>query len=351
MAVPSAALVATWAITGGSGFLGVHLARRLAVNGKRVRTLDLEPPDDELRRLRVQAVVGDVRDPERARELCTGMDVLVHAAAALPIRRSASEIRSVNVDGAATVVRAAVEAGVSKAIVVSTTAVYGVPETHPITEETPLAPLGAYGESKAEAEEVFRRLGSGHLEIVIVRPKTFLGSGRLGVFEILFDWIREGRRIYVLGNGRNRYQLLAVDDLVEAIVRVVERSSVPEVLNLGAKVFGTVAEDLEGLIAHAGSASRLVRVPARPAQAALRALELAHLSPLGEWHYRTADKDSFVDTSVVERALGWEPQYSNLEALTAAYDWYVQHRETAGPGLTHRTPWRQQALGLLKRVS
>lgn len=342
--------MAAWAITGGSGFLGVHLARRLAVNGNRVRTLDLEPPDDELRQVGVEAVVGDIRDPDKARELCRDMDVLVHAAAALPIRRSASEIRSVNVGGAATVVRAAVEAGVSRAVVISTTAVYGVPETHPITEETPLAPLGAYGESKAEAEEVFRRLGSG-LGIVIVRPKTFLGSGRLGVFEILFDWIREGRRIYVLGSGRNRYQLLAVDDLVEAIVRIVERSSVPDVLNLGAKVFGTVAEDLQGLIAHAGSASRIVRVPARPAQALLRALELAHLSPLAEWHYRTADKDSFVDTSAAERALGWEPRYSNLEALTAAYDWYAQHRETAGPGLTHRTPWRQQALGLLKRVS
>jgi nucleoside-diphosphate-sugar epimerase len=343
--------VATWAITGGSGFLGVHLARRLAANGNRVRTLDLEPPDDELGRLGVQALVGDIRDPEKARDLCRDMDVLVHAAAALPIRRSANEIRSVNVDGAATVARAAVESGVSRAIVVSTTAVYGVPETHPITEETPLTPLGAYGESKAEAEEVFRRLGSGHLDLVIVRPKTFLGSGRLGVFEILFDWIREGRRIYVLGNGRNRYQLLAVDDLLEAIVRVAEQSSVPEVLNLGAKVFGTVAEDLQGLIAHAGSASRLVRVPARPAQALLRALELAHLSPLAEWHYRTADKDSFVDTSSAERALGWEPRYSNLEALTAAYDWYTQHRETAGPGLTHRTPWRQQALGVLKRFS
>jgi nucleoside-diphosphate-sugar epimerase len=343
--------LATWTITGGSGFLGVHLARRLALSGDRVRTLDLEPPDDEFRQLGVQALVGDVRDPEKVRELCRGADVVVHAAAALPIRRSASEIRSVNVDGAATVARAAVEAGVSKTIVVSTTAVYGVPATHPITEETPLAPLGSYGESKAEAEEVFRRLGSGHLDLVILRPKTFLGSGRLGVFEILFDWIREGRRIYVLGNGRNRYQLLAVDDLVEAIVRVAPRSSVPEVLNLGAKVFGTVEDDLQGLIAHAGSASRLVRVPARPAQALLRALELARLSPLAEWHYRTADKDSFVDISAAERALGWEPRNSNLEALTAAYDWYAQHRETAGPGLTHRTPWRQQALGVLKRLS
>jgi nucleoside-diphosphate-sugar epimerase len=343
--------VARWAITGGSGFLGVHLARRLAADGNHVRTLDVEPPDDELLALGVEPLVGDVRDPGKTRELCRGIDVLVHAAAALPIRRSASEIRSVNVEGAATIARAAVEAGVSRAIVVSTTAVYGIPETHPITEETPLAPLGAYGESKAEAEETFRRVGAGHLDTVIMRPKTFLGSGRLGVFEILFDWIREGRRIYVLGNGRNRYQLLAVDDLVEAVVRIAERSSVPEVINLGAKVFGTVEEDMQGLIAHAGSASRLARVPARPAQALLRALELAHLSPLVEWHYRTADKDSFVDTSTAERALGWEPRYSNLEALTSAYDWYTQHRETAGPGLTHRTPWRQQALGVLKRLS
>ena len=343
--------MATWAITGGSGFLGVHLARRLTVGGNVARTLDLEPPDDELGSLGVQAFVGDIRDPHKARELCKGVDVLVHSAAALPIRRSPDEIRSVNVDGAATVARAAVEAGVSRVIVVSTTAVYGVPKTHPITEETPLAPVGAYGESKAEAEEVFRRVSSGHLDVVIVRPKTFLGSGRLGVFEILFDWIREGRRIYVLGNGRNRYQLLAVEDLVDALVRAGERSPVPDVLNVGAKVFGTVAEDLEGLIAHVGSASRLARVPARPAQALLRALELAHLSPLAEWHYRTADKDSFVDTSAAERALAWEPRYSNLDALTAAYDWYAQHRDVAPPGVTQRTPWRQQALGLLKRLS
>src|SRR5262249_13377103 len=152
----------------------------------------------DLRALGVEALVGDVRDPKKARELCRGMDVLVHSAAALPIRRSASEIRSVNVGGAATVARAAVEAGVSRGIVVSSTAGYGGQDRHPITEDTPLAPLGAYGKSKAEAEEVFRRVGSGHLDVVIVRPKTFLGTGRLGIFEILFDWIREGRRIYVL---------------------------------------------------------------------------------------------------------------------------------------------------------
>jgi hypothetical protein len=76
------------------------------------------------------------------------------------------------------------------------------------------------------------------------------------------------------------------------------------------------------------------------------------LSPLAEWHYRTADKDSFVDTRQAEEVLGWRPRFSNAEALIATYDWYLANRsEAAAPGLTHRTPWRQQALGLLKRLS
>ena len=188
---------------------------------------------------------------------------------------------------------------------------------------------------------------------MIIRPKTFIGPERLGVFEILFDWIREGRRIYVLGDGRNRYQLLAVEDLVDAVVRAADPSVAPDVLNVGAKAFGTVAEDLQAVIDHAGSSSRIARIPAAPARTALRALELARLSPLAEWHYRTADKDSFVDTAPAEAALGWEPRFSNAEALVATYDWYLANRERLGPtaGVTHRTPWRQQALGLLKRLS
>jgi nucleoside-diphosphate-sugar epimerase len=341
-----------WAISGGAGFLGLHLARRLLADGHAVRTLDVAPLDDAELERSVEELRGDVRDPADAARLVDSADVLVHAAAALPILGSREAIRSVNVGGTATVLAAALEAAVRRAILISSTAVYGVPEKHPISEDDPLVGVGHYGDSKIEAEHVTREFGRRGLETVILRPKTFLGPERLGVFEILFDWVREGRRIYALGDGNNRYQLLAVEDLVEAVVRSAEVDVAGETLNVGAREFGTVREDLEALIARAGSRSRVTAVPARPAELALRALELARLSPLAEWHYKTAYRDSFVDVSKAERLLGWQPRLSNAQALIETYDWYLANRErVGGAGVTHRVPWNQQALGLLKRLS
>jgi nucleoside-diphosphate-sugar epimerase len=342
-----------YAISGGAGFLGLHLARRLLAGGDDVRSLDIAPLDDPGLERSVEEIRGDIRDPRLARELCSGADVLVHAAAALPIQGSGREIQSVNVEGAATLFAAALEAGVRRVVVISSTAVYGVPKVHPISEDAPLVGVGHYGRSKIEAEEVARDFGRRGLPVVIIRPKTFIGPERLGVFEILFDWIREGRRIYILGDGSNRYQLLAVEDLVDAIVRSSTADGVDgEALNVGATDFGTVRRDLQALIDHAGSTSRLTPVPVKPAEIALRALELARLSPLAEWHYKTAHRDSFVSVDKAERLLGWKPRLSNEQALIETYDWYLAHRERLGAGgLTHRVPWNQKALGLLKRLS
>src|SRR3954463_6837069 len=265
-----------YAISGGAGFLGLHLARRLLADGHQVRTLDVVPLDDAALEQSVDELRGDIRDPNRVGALVAGADVVVHAAAALPIQASRESIRSVNVGGTENVLHAAHDAGVRRVVFISSTAVYGVPEKHPIEESDPLVGVGAYGESKIDAEGLCRVAA---VETTIIRPKTFIGPERLGVFEILFDWIREGRRIYVLGNGENRYQLLAVEDLVDAVVRAADPSVAHDVLNVGAKAFGTVAEDLQAVIDHAGSSSRIARIPAAPARAALRALELAHLSP------------------------------------------------------------------------
>ncbi|HZQ63924.1 MAG TPA: NAD-dependent epimerase/dehydratase family protein [Gaiellaceae bacterium] len=342
-----------WAISGGAGFLGLHLARRLLAEGHEVRTLDLAPLDEPELERRVEELRGDVRSARDAAALAAGADVLVHAAAALPIQASRSAIRSVNVEGTATVLAAAAEAGVRRVVLVSSTAVYGIPKVHPIHEDDPLVGVGWYGESKIEAEQVARGFGRRGLPFVIVRPKTFVGPERLGVFEILFDWVRDDRRIYMLGDGENRYQLLDVADLVEAIVLAAERpEAAGETLNVGAKEFGTVRADLQALIDHAGSRSRLTRIPARPAEVALRALELLRVSPLAEWHYKTAHRDSFVDVSKAERLLGWSPRYSNAQALCRTYDWYLAHRDSlAAAGTTHRVPWNQQALALLKKLS
>src|ERR671935_73770 len=339
-----------WALSGGAGFLGLHLARRLLDSGDDVRTLDVVPLDDRELEASVEELRGDVRDADAVRKLSDEADVVVHAAAALPIQASRESIRSVNVGGTENVLLAAGHAGVRRVVFISSTAVYGVPEKHPIEEDDPLVGVGWYGESKIDAEALCRVAA---VETTIVRPKTFIGPERLGVFEILFDWIREGRRIYILGNGHNRYQLLAVEDLVDAILLAATKpQAANETFNVGATEFGTVREDLGALIAHAGSSSRLQPVPVKPAELALRTLELMRLSPLAEWHYKTAHRDSFVDVSKAQRLLGWQPRLSNERALIETYDWYLANRGRVGAaGVTHRVPWNQQALGLLRRIS
>ena len=339
-----------YSISGGAGFLGLHLARRLLAEGHQVRTLDVVPLDDAGLEHSVEELRGDIRDPDGVRALVAGADVVVHAAAALPIQASRASIRSVNVGGTENVLHAAHDAGVRRVVFISSTAVYGVPEKHPIEESDPLVGVGAYGESKIDAEGLCRVAA---VETTIIRPKTFIGPERLGVFEILFDWIREGRRIYTLGKGYNHYQLLGVEDLVDAIVRAGhEPKAARETFNVGATEFGTVRSDLQALIDHAGSSSRLQPIPVKPAELALRGLELMRVSPLAEWHYKTAHKDSFVDVTKAQQLLGWQPRLSNRDALIETYDWYLGNRERVGPaGVTHRVPWNQQALGLLKRLS
>lgn len=327
--------MSVWAITGGSGFLGLHLCRRLVRDGHAVRSLDLvagEQPG-------VEDIVGDVRDPAAARRLCRGADVVVHAAAALPVRGSRRTVRSVNVEGTTAILAAASAARVRRLVFVSSAVV--IPQ-----------PIEPYGEAKVEAERLCRDFATRGLEVTILRPQAFVGPERLGIFGILFQWIAEGRRIYTIGSGSNRYQLLDVEDLVEAIVRASEQPVSGGTFALGARDFGTVAEDLQALIDHAGSASSLVRLPARPSRALLRALDLAGLSPLGAWHYRTADRDCFIDLTAAEHSLGWSPRFSNRETLARAYDWYATARPatlTSGP--THRTLWNEKALALLRRLS
>jgi nucleoside-diphosphate-sugar epimerase len=339
--------VELWALTGGSGFLGLHLSRRLLADGFTVRSLDLEP----LAVPGVQALVGDVRSERNARALCQDADVVVHAAAALPMR--GSSVGDTNVAGTATVLAAAAEGGVRRVVFISSSVVYGIRADQPSNETAPTAPIDAYGASKLEAERICREFGARGLEVTILRPQAFVGPERLGIFGILFRWISEGRRIYTLGPGTNRYQLLSVEDLVEAVV-LSGRSRVSGVtLNLGATEFGTVADDLAGLIRHAGSRSRLTSIPARPVRLLLRGLDTAGLSPLSSWHYRSADKDCSVSCAKAERLLGWRPRLSNLEALSSAYDWFAARpaQKPVAIGQTHVTSWDERALGLVRKVS
>jgi len=329
------------------------VATQLLKRGAKVKSLDIAPLEEPDLIGEVDAILGDVRDEEAVAKVLQGVDRVVHAAAALPLANR-DEIYSTNVDGTRTVFEQVQRQGKSRVVHISSTAVYGVPEKHPIVEDDAKTGVGPYGESKVRAEQLvqdFRKEGS---VISSIRPKTFIGTGRLGVFQILFDWIQKGARIPIIGKGKNRYQLLEVKDLVEAILLAAESDEqlANDDFNVGAELFGTVQQDIGSLCDYAGSGAKVLPTPARPVKSVLKVLEIMRLSPLYQWVYDTADKDSFVSTDKIQERLGWRPKYSNADSLLHTYDWYEnEFEEYQGKyGTTHRVAWSQGALGIVRKI-
>ncbi|GIW63558.1 MAG: epimerase [Patescibacteria group bacterium] len=343
-------------ITGAAGFLGLHLARYADKLdwADRLYLYDIADFDKQDYPKKSVFIKGDVRDRELLKYYICRSDFVIHSAAALPLWKRA-EIVDVNINGTENVLSLSFEHKIKRVIQISSTAVYGVPEKHPIYEDDPLVGVGDYGISKIEAEKLCQSFIQKGLNCTIVRPKTFVGPFRLGVFEILFDWIYEGKKIPMIGNGKNKYQLLDVADLVEAVYLFLkdwQKKDYNDVFNIGAKKFSTVADDLNALFEFAGTGSRLLPFPAGFVKFFLAFFYNLKLSPLYPWVYATADKDSFVSIEKIEEVLNWSPKYSNSSALIRAYKWYLKHRDeikNKGAGVTHRVGWKQGVLALFKK--
>jgi len=343
--------MATYLITGGAGFLGINLTRYLLARGHAVTSLDIAAFDYPDVRDRVRVIRGDIRDRAAVDAAMEGVDIVVHAAAALPLYRK-EDIFSTDIDGTRNVVDSAYQHRVDRLIHISSTAVYGIPDHHPLREDDRLDGVGPYGKAKIRAEAIcleYRRKG---MCITIIRPKSFVGPERLGVFALLYDWAREGRNFPLIGSGNNRYQLLDVEDLCEAIYLAAtgEKAKVNDTFNIGAREFTTMREDYQAVLDAAGFGKRVIPLPAAPVIWTLRFLELLRLSPLYKWVYETAARDSYVSIEKAERILGFRPKYSNKDALLRNYRWYLENlpRFQGNAGISHRTPWKQGALALAK---
>jgi len=339
-------------VTGGSGFLGINLIRYLLERGEEVRSLDLVPFDYPDCAERIEAIVGDIRDEATVAEAMRGIDIVVHTAAALPLY-SPEDIHSTDVEGTRILLEAAEAEGVERFVMISSTAVYGIPDHHPLLEDDPLVGVGPYGKAKIAAEEVCLRFRERGMCVPIIRPKSFIGPERLGVFALLYDWAYTGHGFPMIGSGKNRYQLLDVEDLCDAIYLccTLERDVVNDTFNVGAEVFATMREDYQAVLDRAGHGKKIRGFPAAPMIWTLRVLEALNLSPLYKWVYETASKDSYVSIDKAKRVLGWQPKYSNQEALIRNYEWYVAHLDEfeGASGVSHRVPWKQGILSVAKR--
>ena len=337
-------------VTGGSGYFGSLLVQHLVRAGHTVRVLDLVAADD--RPAGVEFVGGDIRDAAVVRRAVDGVDVVFNNVAQVPLAKDLELLRTVNVDGTALLLDACRSAGVSKVVHTSSSAVFGIPRTNPVLPSTVPSPAEEYGHAKLAAEWACLAAVRDGLDVTIVRPRTILGHGRLGIFGILFEWIADGADVFVLGDGSNRYQFVHADDLAEAC-RLAGASAGPAVFNVGTDRFGTMREGLESLCAHAGTGSRVRSLPAAPASMAMRAAARLHLAPFAPYHWIMYSKSLWFDVDHVCTALGWQPTRSNAEMLADSYDWFLANRAatTSAAASHHRRSAKQGALTLIKNAT
>lgn len=344
--------MARYLITGGAGFLGINLVRFLLEHGHEVVTLDIEDFDYP-ERDKIHEITGDIRDRAMVDKAMEGIDIVVHTAAALPLYPP-EEIYSTDIEGTRNVLDSALEHKVQRFIHISSTAVYGIPDHHPLIEEDQRHGVGPYGEAKVAAEDICFEYREKGLIVPVIRPKSFIGPERLGVFALFYDWAKDGHGFPMLGSGDNRYQLLDVEDLCNAIYlcATLDEEKVNDTFNIGAKDFTTMKEDYQAVLDYAGFGKKITGLPAEPAIWLLRFLEALNLSPLYKWVYETASKDSFVSIEKAEKQLGYTPKFSNKDALLRNYQWYIDNlaKFEKSSGVSHRVPWSQGILKLAKLV-
>ncbi len=341
-------------VTGGAGFFGLHLAMALAEKGYDPIIYDLDEPVQLNLPANVQYIKGDIRDQQALSAVLKDVAFVFHNAALVPISRATRKtFWSVNVEGTKTVLDACLEQQVKKIVFVSSSAPYGIPKQLPITEKTPFNPVCNYGKSKIEAENICKQYREKGLDIVILRPRTLIGKGRLGIFQILYSWIADNKKVYLIGKGDNLFQDLGVDDFASACILAMEKDCKNEDFNLGTDRYATVKEELEDLISYAKSSSKLVGIPAEFARFCLGILDILNLSPFTTWHYKTADKPFYFDSSKAMNVLGWKPQMSSSDMFRQSYEWYLANRRQidAHEGTSHRYSAKQKILKLLKRMS
>ncbi|MBU4267996.1 MAG: NAD-dependent epimerase/dehydratase family protein [Acidobacteria bacterium] len=338
-------------VTGGSGFLGNLIAKRLLQRGEDVKILDIW--EDASRPGEIEFIHCDIRDRAGVAKAMRNIDVVHHNVALVPLTKSGKKFWEVNVDGSRIAAEEARKASVKVFVHMSSSSLFGAPESCPITDRSPVKPIEVYGRAKLAGELAVKKVfEKGDAPLIVIRPRTILGESRLGIFQILFEWISEGKNVYVIGNGNVKFQFVHAHDLMDAYMLALDQGK-PGVYNVGTDRFGTMREGLENLIQYADSQSKVKSLPTWLTIRSLRLLDIVGLSPLAPWHYLTYHKAFYFDLEPLLR-LGWKPKYSNDEMFRECYDWFKKNYDRLDAeklGSPHRRPVKEKILKILKKLS
>ncbi len=322
-------------VTGASGFFGGILKRRLLDEGFAVTNIDLVPDPDAHPHL--SSIQGDIRDAALLTRTFGehAFQAVFHCAAMLAHDvKDEQELWTSNVLGTRLVVEAAAEAGVPRLVNISTNCLWAAGFHRPVTEADEPAPIEIYGRSKWQAEKELAAVQAEHpgLHIVTLRCPTIIDAGRLGLLAILFEFIEDNKKVWVVGDGSNRYQFVYAQDLATACLRCLTFDG-SALFNIGSASVPTMRSMYESVIRAAGSRSRVASLPAGPAIATMKLAHRLGISPLGPYHYRMIAESFIFDTTRIEQQLGWKPTKTNEEMMLLGFDYYRANRA----GIGHRT--------------
>jgi UDP-glucose 4-epimerase len=296
-------------VTGGAGFIGSHVVDRLVDRGYGVRVIDslstgkLENLKGHLNDGAVSFVKGDIRDAKLVTKCVRGVDAVIHLAAmtSVPFSIENPDLTfAVNVRGIINLLSSCAKQKVGKFVFVSSCAVYGEPESLPITEEHPTKPMSPYAESKLACEKYC--LGfheKGLLRSVVLRLFNVYGVRQVmndycGVIAAFIDRVRRGLPLVVYGDGMQTRDFANVNDVADAVLSSVEKeSSEGKVFNVGFGVPTSINDLAKAVMECAGLN-----------------LEVVHEEP------RLGDiKHSYADNSKAEELLGYKPTVSLKDGL------------------------------------
>jgi nucleoside-diphosphate-sugar epimerase len=342
-------------ITGGAGFFGTVLKSYLSEKGVESIIYDLVPDNDHVKN--TVAIQGDICN-ESQLEACfrryAPFDVVYHLAAQLAHSvKDRTFLWKSNVEGTRRVVEMAVKYKVGHLVFTSSNCLWGIPLGRKIEETDAPHPVEIYGHSKWEAEKILLAYKDA-ITIIIIRCPTITDAGRLGLLAILFEFIEENRKVYLVGGGNNVYQFIYGRDLADACLKSYEKSSTTEVFNIGSDHVKPLREVYRYVIQKAGSSSQLISLPKTPTLLAMKLCYGLGLSPLGPYQYKMISEDFIFNTEKIKKKLGWMPTLTNGEMLLKAYRYYKENKSKikSDKGVAaHRQSAKMGIIKLLKYIS
>ena len=334
-------------VTGGSGFIGLNIVNKLLQQNRKVRVLDIYKSPDLHQS--VEFYCCDINNDEGLKKALKNVSYVHHNVALVPLAKAGNKFWKVNVEGTKLLLKYSKEMNIEFFSHMSSSAVFGLPDKMPITEKTKTKPIEIYGKAKFAGENlVFDEIKKG-FNAAIIRPRTVIGTQRLGIFQILFEWIHERRNIPIIGKGDGLFQFVHVEDLAEVSILACLEKKIG-FFNIGTDDYGTLIGDLTYLCQYANKKSKVISLPVWLSIYSLKILDFLKLSPLGPWHYLTYHKPFYFDSSSAYKKLNWKPKWSNQKMLIESYDWYINNKKNKNSSeiSLHKKPVKQKLLKLLK---